>query len=258
MPERPEIRVRLVHLQGPFKGQIQDYDQDEISIGRHPASSLCFPSDLTVVSRKHAEIKREGNRFTLIDHSTNGTYVNGKSIGQTVLKNGDVLTFAEGGPKVSFLLETQSADSSKGRVQERRPPSEASPRPEPQVPPPGRHGSAGRESPGQPQRVKAPLIVQYGPTLRSYTELPVTIGSSQDCGFQLEHPSVLGRHAQIFYVDGTYWIKDLTGQSRVAVNKKAISTQAALQAQDSVALNPDGPFFVFLGGGRLAEAEGES
>ena len=27
------------------------------------------------------------------------------------------------------------------------------------------------------QRVQAPLLIQYGPTLRSYKELPVTIGS---------------------------------------------------------------------------------
>jgi len=257
MPERPEIKVQLVHLQGPFKGQIQDYDQDVISIGRHPASTLCFPADLTIVSRKHAEIKREGNRFTLLDHSTNGTYVNGKAVSQTVLKNGDVLTFAEGGPKVSFLLETRPAGRPQKKAEAQPSASEHSHRPEPHAPP--RHEEpAGRGSQGQPQRVKAPLIVQYGPTLRSFTELPVTIGSSQGCDFQLEHPSVLGQHAQIFYVEGTYWIKDLTGQSRVEVNRKAISSQAALQAHDSVALNGDGPYFVFLGGGRLAEAEGES
>ena len=54
------------------------------------------------MSRKHAEIIREGNRFKLVDLSANGTFVNGKRVKEVYLKDGDVLTFAEGGPKVSF------------------------------------------------------------------------------------------------------------------------------------------------------------
>ncbi len=258
MPQRPEIKVQLIHLQGPFKGEIQDFVQDRISIGRHPSSTLCFPRDLTIVSRNHAEIAREGNRFKLVDRSTNGTYVNGKPISEAYLKNGDVLTFAEGGPKVSFLLETvssrphqlpnqpepagePSSDFKPGQPQ--KPASSAEPQ--------------GVKAPIQPNRVKAPLIVQYGPTLRSYTELPVTMGSGRQCDFQLDHPSVLAQHARISFAEGTYWIEDLSGQNRVAVNKSSISAPTALQAQDSVALSSEGPFFVFLGGGRLAEAEEE-
>ncbi len=257
MPDRPEIKVQLVHLQGPFKGQIQDYTQDVITIGRHPSSTLSFPADLTRVSRKHAEIKREGNRYTVLDHSTNGTFVNGKSVKEAVLKNGDVLTFAEGGPKVSFLFEILSSTPS--RSSQVKPGSSPDSTSAQEVQPPDEPVPTKGEGQGKPsvrqQRVKAPLIVQFGPTLRSYTELPVTIGSDRQCDFQMDHPSVIGQHAQIMYVDETYWIKDLTGQNRVEVNKKPISTQAALQAHDLVALSHEGPFFVFLGGGRLAEAE---
>lgn len=259
MPQRPEIKVQLIHLQGPYKGEIQDFIEDRISIGRHPSSTLCFPKDLTIISRKHAEIAREGNRFKLVDHSTNGTYVNGKPINETYLKNGDVLTFAEGGPKVSFLMETLSS----GRSEESSPKPEAAPKPpsSPRAKEEGNRSSSpgpeAREAPSQPRRVKAPLIVQYGPTLRSYTELPVTIGSGRQCDFQIDHPSLLAQHARISFSGDTYWIEDLSGQSRVAVNQRAISGPTALQAQDAVALNRDGPFFIFLGGGRLAEAEEE-
>lgn len=259
MPQRPEMKVQLIHLQGPYKGEIQDFAEERITIGRHPSSTLCFPKDLTIISRKHAEIVREGNRFKILDHSTNGTYVNGKPTSQAYLKNGDVLTLAEGGPKMSFLMESLSP----GRSEEPPPQPEAAPRP-PSSPrshePSKRSSSPGpepREASSQPRRVKAPLIVQYGPTLRSYTELPVTLGSGRQCDFQIDHPSLLAQHARISFSGDTYWIEDLSGQNRVAVNQRAISGPTALQAQDAVALNRDGPFFIFLGGGRLAEAEEE-
>ena len=71
-----------------------------------------FPPDLAIVSRMHAHIVREGNHFKLIDQSTNETYLNGKLVGESYLKHGDVLTFSEGGPKVSFLTRMKESGSS--------------------------------------------------------------------------------------------------------------------------------------------------
>ena len=68
--------VQLVHIEGPLKGEIQEFSDPVISIGRHPSSHIRFPTDQTAVSRNHAEIIREGNRFRLVDRSTNGTFVN--------------------------------------------------------------------------------------------------------------------------------------------------------------------------------------
>jgi pSer/pThr/pTyr-binding forkhead associated (FHA) protein len=48
---------------------------------------------------------KEGNRFKLINHSKNGTYFNGKRILEAYLKDGDVLIFSQGGPRVRFLTE---------------------------------------------------------------------------------------------------------------------------------------------------------
>ena len=105
MKRPPAITVQLIHIHGPMKGEIQEFSKETISIGRHPSSDLRLPTDLTIISRKHAEIIREGNQFRLIDRSTNGTFVNGKKITETLLRDGDVLEFADGGPKVSFLTQ---------------------------------------------------------------------------------------------------------------------------------------------------------
>jgi class 3 adenylate cyclase len=44
-----------------------------ISIGRDPDNDICIDDD--AVSRSHAEITLRGDRFMLVDRSTNGTYV---------------------------------------------------------------------------------------------------------------------------------------------------------------------------------------
>lgn len=268
MKRPPTIVVQLVHIHGPLKGQIQEFSQSEIVIGRNPSCHVRFPTDLTIVSREHARIIREGNRFQVADSSANGTFVNGKRVKEAYLKDGDVLSFAEGGPKVSFL--TQMKEIAPG-IEEVVPP------PRPEVYPPDRrevHPPAGPDlrataeraappSPPEPsaphepvvKRVQAPVVIQYGPTLKSFKEVPVTVGRSPRSGFVLDHPQVFDEHLLIFLHNNEYWVKDLTGRDLVQVNRRPIRVQAALAAQDELALTPRGPVFRFLGGGRLAEVE---
>lgn len=255
MRRPPVIVVQLVHISGPMKGEIQEFTESVISIGRHSSCHLRFPANLTQISRKHAEIIRDGNQFKLIDQSTNGTFVNGKRVQEVYLKNGDVLEFSEGGPKVSFLSEIKEAPI---EMEAPLPPREKEivpepPRPislqRPSPPPP-------KESPeAPPLRVKASLMIQYGPTIRSYKELPILIGRSQKCDFILDQPWISEQHAQIFFFENEYWIKDLTGQKLVQINRQAIPFQAPLKPNDEIGLTPRGPTFRYLGEGRLAEVE---
>jgi pSer/pThr/pTyr-binding forkhead associated (FHA) protein len=261
-PKRPpQIVVQLVHITGPMKGQIQVFTEGAITIGRHPSCHLRFPADLTSVSRQHAEVVREGNQFRLIDHSTNGTFVNGKRVRETLLRNGDVLAFSESGPKVSFLaeiregpVETEAAPPPPHAAAEEplaapSPPRRDLPPPPPSVTP--RASSAGPPTIALP--VKAPLIIQYGPTLRSFRELPVTIGRGPQSQFVLEHPALAAQQAQILFAQERYWVRDLTGLRSVHVNRRPVGDQAPLEVNDELALSLKGPYFRFLGGGRLAE-----
>lgn len=290
----PAIIVSLVHIQGPLKGEIQDLAQETIRIGRHPSNDVRLPADLTIVSRNHAEIHREGNRFRLVDKSANGTFVNGKKVTETFLRDGDVIEFADGGPKVSFLTRMTEAqpyeeltDAYAAPPGPTLPPPREPPQPgiersvppfqtrptEPEVhrreptpsyaPPPSRR----EESYAQPvneaerfneiavQKTTVPLVIQYGPTVRSYKEVPVTIGRNPKCGFVLDHKGILDEHAQVFYRQNQYWVKDLTGQTIVRVNMRPIPLQIALAVNDVVSLAPTGPTFRFVGEGRLAEVE---
>ncbi|MDH4268533.1 MAG: FHA domain-containing protein, partial [Deltaproteobacteria bacterium] len=256
--------VQLIHILGPLKGQIQEFAEPVISIGRHPSSHLRFPADLTSISRKHAEIIREGNQFKLVDHSVNGTYVNGKRVKETYLKNGDVLTFAEeGGPKVSFLTEIKEGLP---EIESMPPPPPPPPRERPKVEP--QRPADVKPRVAQPvierpeevpmPRVKASLVIQYGPTLRSFKQLPITIGKNPQCDFKLEHSSILDHHIQIFFSQNQYWVKDLTGQRAVRINHQPISMQAPLKLNDDLSLSPNGPNFRFIGEGRLVEVSAPS
>ncbi|MFW8602142.1 FHA domain-containing protein, partial [Desulfobacterota bacterium M19] len=211
MKTAPVIIVQLIHIEGPLKGQILELSEPEIKIGRQTSCQLCFPADLNIISREHATITREGNRFKLTDHSSNGTLVNGKRIQAVYLKDGDVITIAQGGPKVSFLTEIVEAA-----------PSSPAPAPEIQRPapqsPPAREEIVESIVPAAPQvqkpvpqpvsvppaaaapvlRSKEPLIIQYGPTLRTFDELPLRIGKNPANNFSLEHPDIQASHAEIY------------------------------------------------------------
>ncbi len=246
MRRPPEITVQLIHIHGPMKGEIKEFSKESITIGRHPSSDLKLPAELTVISRNHAEIKRVGNQFRLIDRSTNGTFVNGKKISEVLLRDGDVLEFADGGPKVSFLTQAKET-AAEVEAPSPEPAREASPSIAPPVPEPAQDIAV--------QPSVAPLVIQYGPTIRSYKELPVTIGKGAKCQFPLDHPGIYDQHAQVFFTRGQYWIKDLTGQNAVRINQRPIGLQSALTLYDNVALGPQGPVFRFLGDGRMAEVQ---
>ena len=90
------------------------------------------------------------------------------------------------------------------------------------------------------QQVKKALVVQYGPTLQSYNALPVTIGRGAQCDFRLDHPAVFERHAQIFYYQEHYWIKDLTGKNMVQINGRSVEGQGMLEADHRLSLSAHG------------------
>ena len=84
----PSGAALLVVRRGPDLGARFLLDQNLTVAGRHPAADI-FLDDVTV-SRKHAEFKRNGTVFSVLDRgSLNGTYCNGERIeGEVVLEDG--------------------------------------------------------------------------------------------------------------------------------------------------------------------------
>lgn len=84
----PSGAALLVVKRGPNAGSRFLLDRDTTSAGRHPDSDI-FLDDVTV-SRRHAEFRREGGEFIVVDvGSLNGTYVNREPVDTAVLASGD-------------------------------------------------------------------------------------------------------------------------------------------------------------------------
>lgn len=78
----------LIVKRGPNAGSKFFLDTDSTEVGRHPDSDI-FLDDITV-SRRHAEIRRGAEGFSLHDvGSLNGTYVNRERVEQAELRSGD-------------------------------------------------------------------------------------------------------------------------------------------------------------------------
>jgi hypothetical protein len=86
-PAPPPQRERAVLL---WEGRDVSLDKGVTVIGRSSGCDIVV--DDPNVSRRHAEIRRLGEGYSLVDlGSTNGTEVNGQRVGETSLMNGDVI-----------------------------------------------------------------------------------------------------------------------------------------------------------------------
>jgi FHA domain/zinc-ribbon domain len=84
----PAGTALLAVRRGPNAGSQYLLDSDLTLVGRHPDSDI-FLDDVTV-SRRHAEVYRQGARFIVRDvGSLNGTYVNRERIEEAELQEGD-------------------------------------------------------------------------------------------------------------------------------------------------------------------------
>jgi pSer/pThr/pTyr-binding forkhead associated (FHA) protein/S1-C subfamily serine protease len=96
------MRIELRILSGARAGQTEVFDQPTILVGRKQSNDLRFDAHLDLdASGSHAEIRERDGKFYVIDNgSTNGTYVNGVPVRDSVLKDGDVVAFGKNGPTV--------------------------------------------------------------------------------------------------------------------------------------------------------------
>ncbi|RJR49621.1 MAG: FHA domain-containing protein [Desulfobacteraceae bacterium] len=235
-----KIIVRMIHIEGPLKGEIQEFEESSITIGRYPHCLIRFPPKLSLISRDHGLIMREGTRFQLIDHSKNGIYLNGVKIKESAyLDDGDVITFAYGGPKAVFHTEVIPAALD---TEVEAAPSRTSSEPESEL-----------AEAAPIQSADASVVIQYGDKHTSINSLPAVLGRGPQCDMVIDHTELLDRHIQIFFAEEQYWVKDLTGQSLVGLNGKPIHDEAPLKKEDCLDLTPEGPRFRFLGEGRFFE-----
>ena len=78
----------LFVIRGNDQGKRFELDGPSLRLGRDSTSTIQLHD--TEVSRQHAEIRLVDRDYTIADlHSSNGTFVNGKPVGQHTLGSGD-------------------------------------------------------------------------------------------------------------------------------------------------------------------------
>ena len=87
-------------------GEAQEIIIDNIEMGRDSRCQVRFDESFPTVSRRHAAIIKEGDKWKLLQLSqTNPTLLNGNKVGiEWYLQNGDEIQLSIGGPKLGFIV----------------------------------------------------------------------------------------------------------------------------------------------------------
>ena len=87
-------------------GESQKIIIDQIEIGRDANCQVRFDESFSTVSRRHAAIVKDGDRWKLVQLSkTNSTLLNGRKVEtEWYLENGDEIQLSVGGPRMGFIV----------------------------------------------------------------------------------------------------------------------------------------------------------
>ncbi len=93
-PKRRQGQPYLVLRCGAGQERVVPIGGETVTIGRSGSCDIVIEDP--GVSRRHAEIARDGGRFYVTDlGSTNGTYVNGRKVSRQLLADGDLVSFGK-------------------------------------------------------------------------------------------------------------------------------------------------------------------
>ncbi len=99
----------IVSLDGVVMKEVQ-LTKDRTSLGRRPYNDIVI--DNLAVSGEHAVLQLSGHEVYIEDlNSTNGTYVNGKTVKKQLLQNGDVVEI--GKYKIQYANEAGQTDAAR-------------------------------------------------------------------------------------------------------------------------------------------------
>lgn len=87
-------------------GESQKIIVDQVELGRDGNCQVRFDDSLATVSRRHAAIVKDGDRWKLVQLSkTNSTFLNGFPVEtEWYLENGDEIQLSIGGPRLGFIV----------------------------------------------------------------------------------------------------------------------------------------------------------
>jgi ABC-type multidrug transport system ATPase subunit/pSer/pThr/pTyr-binding forkhead associated (FHA) protein len=210
----------------------------QIWLGRDKGCDIILDSKAAMVSRKHAEISRQGNGFIISDNkSFNGTLVNKQRISSpTPLYHGDEIQLGMGGPILRFNLPQQVAPKGASMPGQRAVAADQS------VVLQNAFVETGDSGP-KTMVYRGDVVEKLIPEKKGKAELLMSltfggkseliIGRSDNNDISLDGLGISNRHARLLQSGNGVVVEDLNSTNGVFLNGKRVSRQT-IAAGDAV------------------------
>jgi len=260
--------IQIVHIGGKRQGEINHFLPGTLNFGRHPNCDVVFSRDALSVSRIHARLECDAMHCRLIGLGSNGTYVNGKLIENVVLQSGDVVTFSETGPKLSFIFQAgQSTNNDSPDKTQRidlfdQDHTDLIQQIRDVTPLPGKPAQINADYPydlfnpgsavsAEPENRS--FILHFANKLRSIDKTRVTIGRGKESDLIIDHPRLLDTHALLYYSGSNCFVANSSALRLIWLNGNLLSGDTRLRVNDVLMLNYAGPSLIYRGNGKFQE-----
>ncbi len=211
-------------------------------IGRDPEGEVVIDADAAVVSRRHAEIHKSGEQFTISDlKSFNGTLVNDQRISESVpLFNGDEIQLGAGGPLLRLSDPAHPAPPHRAIQPGAPTPSQQNiPAAFGQIAAMARGGTivstSGTLQPAAPPSGSQPQLLAR----LSFESRPqLSVGRAPDNDVRLDGLQISNHHARFVRTNGSVSVEDAGSTNGVYVNGERISGRRGVQVSDVIQIGP--------------------
>src|SRR5215510_1195436 len=219
-----------------------ELNKEVTRLGRDPEAEIVIDADAAVVSRRHAEIKKSGEQFTITDlKSFNGTLVNNQRISDTVpLFDRDEIQLGTGGPTLR-LSDTSHPAPPHRMVQPGAPSPSQNVIPEAfgQIAAIARGATivstSGTLQPSAPASGAQPQLLAR---LSFDTRPQLSVGRATDNDVRLDGLQISNHHARFVRTNGNVSVEDAGSTNGVYVNGERISGRRAVQLSDVIQIGP--------------------
>ena len=219
-----------------------ELSKDVTRLGRDPEAEIVIDADAAVVSRRHAEIRKSGQQYTITDlKSFNGTLVNNQRISDTVpLFDRDEIQLGNGGPTLRLSDPSHPAPPHR-MIQPGAPSPSQNVIPEAfgQIAAIARGATivstSGTLKPSAPASGAQPQLLAR---LSFDTRPQLSVGRADDNDVRLDGLQISNHHARFVRTNGNVSVEDAGSTNGVYVNGERISGRRAVQLSDVIQIGP--------------------
>jgi ABC-type multidrug transport system ATPase subunit/predicted component of type VI protein secretion system len=248
VPSQPAVAVQrapaesvFVELSGAGTGRLQriELKKEVTRFGRDPGVEGAIDAAAAVVSRRHAEIRRQDGRHVLVDlGSFNGTLLNGRRIvAAEVLHHNDKVELGEGGPTIRFLDPGHPVPRPPSAQFSNSAAAQVAAQAEPAVKKMGTMVLTS-DTPLQITRdggADRPRVFLSRPFGNSGQ---LTVGRGEECDIRLDGLLISNRHAAVLNTTAGPMIDDLSSTNGTYINGQRITGRKPIRPEDVIQIGP--------------------